>query len=660
MWAQASALVINEIVAENNALEPADIGGGHPDMIELYNGSSEDRHLGASELEPGQAYALSDTEEFDPLRAWTFPLLGSTIAGGGFLVVFCDNNPTERDCELHASFQIDNNGSEPISLWGPEDEDGNRPLLDRVWLPPLRNNHSFGRFPDGAGPAPVPVEETFDVFRFSTPENTSFGTCIDQEAEPCTGMRVRRACRGAPNASGDNLEPRVSREAYSATTVGEGESLNFVAQVKDDGEPTPGNIATVQIRYSVNGVAQSPIEMQYDAETGVQDGSIPDPPAPGESPKAPQPLDRWTFWDGSIPGLPANSRVVFEFFVEDAQGKSSFDPRDPCPEGVGPCDNVGLPGPGCVLKPDCEATSIKGCKFTSCDLRRQFLVGYSAPADLSQILINEIVPAQTSVLRDPSEPPCPDPPTNCKAEDAFEDFFELVNVGEAAVDLSGLWVSDRPFHPQGWQFPPGSSIDPGEYLVVWADNDGGKCPRPLEDLEGDGQECPDPTDPTLRRYHTNFNLEGNGDQVILFEETPHGFGIVHQASFGKADSNVSWSLSPDATRGGTFEAVVGGSPGNPNGGDLPTFLRGDTNLDCTVDLSDPIFLLNSLFSSAGPMPCPDAGDADDSGLLDLTDAIFSLNFQFQGGQRPLPPGPDNPGPDPSQDSLRSCESRPCP
>ena len=75
-------------------------------------------------------------------------------------------------CELHASFGIDNNGVEPVSLWSPEEK-----LVGQVWLPRMRNATSFGRLVDGEGPAPVPVEETFEFFGFFGPGETSFGLC---------------------------------------------------------------------------------------------------------------------------------------------------------------------------------------------------------------------------------------------------------------------------------------------------------------------------------------------------------------------------------------------------------------------------------------------------------------------------------------------------
>ncbi len=83
--------------------------------------------------------------------------------------------------------------------------------------------------------------------------------------------------------------------------------------------------------------------------------------------------------------------------------------------------------------------------------------------------------------------------------------------------------------------------------------------------------------------------------------------------------------------------------------DQPKFRRGEANVDGTLDLTDPITVLNFQFQG-GPIPgCLDAADADDSGTLDLTDAIYSLNFQFLAGPMPPEPGPDVCGVDPTPD-----------
>jgi hypothetical protein len=87
------------------------------------------------------------------------------------------------------------------------------------------------------------------------------------------------------------------------------------------------------------------------------------------------------------------------------------------------------------------------------------------------------------------------------------------------------------------------------------------------------------------------------------------------------------------------------------------FLRGDSNGDLTVDISDAVHILTALFLGGGAPACADAADADDSGELDITDAVSLLEFLFLAGKAPPAPGPEGPaGPDPTPDDL-GCGSR---
>ncbi len=80
------------------------------------------------------------------------------------------------------------------------------------------------------------------------------------------------------------------------------------------------------------------------------------------------------------------------------------------------------------------------------------------------------------------------------------------------------------------------------------------------------------------------------------------------------------------------------------------FRRGDADMNGSLELTDPITVLNFQFLAGAEPICLDAADGDDSGTLDLTDAIYSLNFQFLAGPRPPDPGPDVCGPDPTPDA----------
>jgi hypothetical protein len=67
------------------------------------------------------------------------------------------------------------------------------------------------------------------------------------------------------------------------------------------------------------------------------------------------------------------------------------------------------------------------------------------------------------------------------------------------------------------------------------------------------------------------------------------------------------------------------------------FVRGNSNGDGAVNISDPSFTLGFLFLG-GPEPrCLDAADANNDSLVNIADPSFTLNFLFLGG--PAIPAP---------------------
>jgi hypothetical protein len=104
----------------------------------------------------------------------------------------------------------------------------------------------------------------------------------------------------------------------------------------------------------------------------------------------------------------------------------------------------------------------------------------------------------------------------------------------------------------------------------------------------------------------------------------------------------------DPSFAGSFIFVNGRVSVLPDGS---LFVRGDTNSDATVDLSDAQATLSFLFLGRFRIRCYDAADANDDGRLDIADPIRTLQFLFLGGQA-LPAPNGKPGDDPTPDSLR--------
>jgi hypothetical protein len=84
--------------------------------------------------------------------------------------------------------------------------------------------------------------------------------------------------------------------------------------------------------------------------------------------------------------------------------------------------------------------------------------------------------------------------------------------------------------------------------------------------------------------------------------------------------------------------------------DISIFVRGDTNGDLALNITDAHRVLNFLFLDGMAPACLESADADDDGRINLTDAVYLLNHLFLGGPA-LPPPNGAPGSDPTPDSL---------
>jgi uncharacterized repeat protein (TIGR01451 family) len=85
------------------------------------------------------------------------------------------------------------------------------------------------------------------------------------------------------------------------------------------------------------------------------------------------------------------------------------------------------------------------------------------------------------------------------------------------------------------------------------------------------------------------------------------------------------------------EDVVCAAPGGT------LFVRGDSDSNGSINLTDGVVPLLFLFSGGAAPICMDATDANDSGAIEITDAIIIFSWLFTGGAAPVAPSPLSPG-----------------
>jgi hypothetical protein len=252
-----------------------------------------------------------------------------------------------------------------------------------------------------------------------------------------------------------------------------------------------------------------------------------------------------------------------------------------------------------------------------------------------------------------SEPPPPPPPperalrlnevmltnvaTLADEDGDFPPWLEIYNLGDIAVNLAGLSLSNTLLDLAVWTFPaiPAAVIPPKGFVIVFLDGD---------------TENPDD-------LHGSFTVTPGSVQLFL----TNGTDIFDQVFFdGRvlAVPDTSAGRFPDGQQG-TIGFLSSPTPGAPNAepGEPPDpeplegeFIRADANGDGRLNISDMQQILGVLFAARPAPSCRDRLDANDDGRADVSDALFIGNFLFNRGPRIPEPFPD-PGQDPTADSL---------
>jgi len=141
------------------------------------------------------------------------------------------------------------------------------------------------------------------------------------------------------------------------------------------------------------------------------------------------------------------------------------------------------------------------------------------------LLVNELMADNSSAFADPDE------------AGAYEDWFEVYNPGTAAVDMSGMYISDNLTNPTKWQVPSGVTIPAGGYLVFMADGD---------------------TDQGSR--HTSWSLGKSGESIGIY--AADGTTLIDSVTFGAQTANISYGRSTDG--GAEWSLFTTPTPGTSN------------------------------------------------------------------------------------------------
>lgn len=173
-------------------------------------------------------------------------------------------------------------------------------------------------------------------------------------------------------------------------------------------------------------------------------------------------------WEGIIPPLGVGVTGYFDIFVQDNAGQTQSYPR-----------------------------SNKITLQTPCDVT-------------PPLLINEFLAKNDAV--------------NTDEAGEYDDWIEILNDSDVDLNLSGMFLTDKPDNLTKWQFPFGGvMLEAGGHLLIWCDED---------------QE--------QGLLHTNFKLSGGGEFIALTADD--GVTVIDSITFGAQSADISYGRMPDGTQ----------------------------------------------------------------------------------------------------------------
>lgn len=123
----------------------------------------------------------------------------------------------------------------------------------------------------------------------------------------------------------------------------------------------------------------------------------------------------------------------------------------------------------------------------------------------ADLQINEFMAANDRTLADP--------------QGEYDDWIEIHNTTDQPLDLAGYYLTDDVNAPMLWQVPAGrpeeTTVPPGDFLIVWADNDANDS-----------------------GLHAGFKLSAGGEQVALYDRD--GVTLLESVTFGPQQEDISY------------------------------------------------------------------------------------------------------------------------
>jgi hypothetical protein len=185
----------------------------------------------------------------------------------------------------------------------------------------------------------------------------------------------------------------------------------------------------------------------------------------------------------------------------------------------------------------------------------------SAPALGVDLVINEFMTTNDTAVQD--------------EWGDFDDWFEIHNLGTAPVNIEGMHVTDDLVLPTKFVLPD-TVIQPGGYVVIWCDNELNEGP-----------------------LHVGFQLDGDGEQIGLFDTLFNGTAPIDTLTFGQQIPDVSSGRWPNGTGPFVFMGIPTPGADNEAPFNLPPYLTDTEHNPVNPDAEDVVTVTTEIVEDFG-------------------------------------------------------------
>lgn len=184
----------------------------------------------------------------------------------------------------------------------------------------------------------------------------------------------------------------------------------------------------------------------------------------------------------------------------------------------------------------------------------------------------------------------------------LDDWIELLNGGTTTIDLAGWHLTDDRDELDKWTFPSGTTVDAGDFLIVYASNDN------ASDSNGN--------------LHTNFKLSAGGEYLALVHPN---LTVASEFGSGGTDypsqkTDVSYGLHPTTTLPVFFSNPTPGVANDTGGSERVGDTKFSVNRGVYSSVFDVVITTETegasiYYSINGNPPIDAAGSPTASGVL---------------------------------------------